>query len=66
MLGLRLASGVDLETLARETGESAWTADREQAVDRLVREGRLEREGDRLRIPRHAWLVADGVIRELI
>jgi oxygen-independent coproporphyrinogen-3 oxidase len=66
MLGLRLASGVDLEDIARETGESAWTADRERAIERLVREGRLEREGDRLRIPRHAWLVADGVIRDLI
>jgi oxygen-independent coproporphyrinogen-3 oxidase len=66
MLGLRLASGVDLETIARETGESAWTADRERAVDRLVRGGRLKREGDRLWIPREAWLVADGVIRELM
>lgn len=66
MLGLRLASGVDLETIARETGESAWTADRERAIDRLVRAGRLEREGDRLRIPRQAWLVADGVIREIM
>jgi oxygen-independent coproporphyrinogen-3 oxidase len=66
MLGLRLASGVDLGSIARETGESAWTADRERAIDRLVRAGRLEREGDRLRIPRKAWLVADGVIRDLI
>jgi putative oxygen-independent coproporphyrinogen III oxidase len=66
MLGLRLASGVDLGRIARETGESAWTADRKRAIDRLVRAGRLEREGDRLRIPRQAWLVADGVIRDLI
>jgi oxygen-independent coproporphyrinogen-3 oxidase len=66
MLGLRLVTGVHLGELARETGESAWTADREQAVERLVRAGRLERDGDRLRIPRDSWLVADGVIRELV
>jgi putative oxygen-independent coproporphyrinogen III oxidase len=66
MLGLRLASGVDLARIARETGASAWTADRERAVERLVRAGRLEREGDRLRIPRGARLFADGVIRELM
>ena len=35
-------------------------------VERLVRAGRLERDGDRLRIPRDSWLVADGVIRELL
>ncbi|HEX6271847.1 MAG TPA: radical SAM family heme chaperone HemW [Polyangiaceae bacterium] len=66
MLGLRLASGVDLERLARETGATAWTADRERAVDRLVRAGRLVRSGETLSIPRGAWLVADGVIRDLI
>jgi oxygen-independent coproporphyrinogen-3 oxidase len=66
MLGLRLAKGVDLGRVARETGEAAWTADRERAVERLVRAGRLERRGETLSIPRRAWLLADGVIRELI
>ncbi len=66
MLGLRLRAGVDLAELTRETGASAWTADRERAVERLVRTGRLEKDGDRLRIPRDSWLVADGVIRELV
>jgi oxygen-independent coproporphyrinogen-3 oxidase len=66
MLGLRLASGVDLGRLARETKTSAWTADRERAVERLVRAGRLERRGETLSIPKTAWLVADGVIRDLI
>lgn len=66
MLGLRLASGVDMGRLARETGASAWTADRERAVERLVRTGRLDRDGDNLCIPRDSWLVADGVIRELL
>ena len=66
MLGLRLASGLDLARAARETGATAWTADRERAVEGLVRAGRLEREGDRLRIPRGSRLFADGVIRELM
>jgi hypothetical protein len=35
-------------------------------VERLVRSGRLERRGETLAIPRRAWLVADGVIRDLI
>jgi oxygen-independent coproporphyrinogen-3 oxidase len=66
LLGLRLARGVDLAELARETGASAWTADRERAAERHVRAGRLERQGEILRIPRRAWLFSDGVIRDLI
>jgi putative oxygen-independent coproporphyrinogen III oxidase len=66
MLGLRLASGVDVGKVALETGATAWTADREHAVERLLERGTLERKGDILRIPRRAWLVADGVIRDLI
>jgi putative oxygen-independent coproporphyrinogen III oxidase len=66
MLGLRLASGVDLAELALQTKTSAWTADRERAVERLVRAGRLQRQGETLLIPQNAWLVADGVIRDLI
>jgi oxygen-independent coproporphyrinogen-3 oxidase len=66
MLGLRLASGVSTALIERETGSSAWTADRERTAARLVGMGRLERSGDRLRIPQKAWLFADAVIRELL
>jgi oxygen-independent coproporphyrinogen-3 oxidase len=66
MLGLRLADGIDLEHAAAETGATAWTSERERAAERLVRSGRLERSGDRLRIPKSAWLFADGVVRELL
>jgi len=66
LLGLRLAEGVDLDEAARETGAPAWTDERERAISRLVRSGRLAREGSRITIPRDAWLFADGVIRELL
>jgi putative oxygen-independent coproporphyrinogen III oxidase len=66
MLGLRLAEGVDLGRAERETGAVAWTPERERAAERLVRAGRLEREGERLRIPKSAWLFADAVVRELM
>lgn len=66
MLGLRLAEGIDLARAGRETGAAGFTREREQSADRLVRAGRLVREGDTLRIPKSAWLFADGVVRELM
>ena len=66
MLGLRLAEGVDLDALERDLGLQVWTQEREKAVARLARAGRIERRGARLVIPRSAWLFADGVVRELI
>jgi oxygen-independent coproporphyrinogen-3 oxidase len=67
LLGLRLAEGVDLRAAGRECGvEDAWTEERERAAMRLVRQGRLERDGDRVRIPQRAWLFADAVVRELL
>jgi len=66
MLGLRLAEGVDLARAERETGAVAFTRERERAAERLVRSGRLVRAGDTLRIPKSAWLFADGVVRELL
>jgi len=66
MLGLRLAEGLDVAHAERETGALAWTAARERAAERLLAAGRLERQGDRLRIPADSWLFADGVVRELI
>ena len=66
MLGLRLAEGIDLARAERETGAVAWTTARERASERLLAGGRLERQGQRLRIPADSWLFADGVVRELI
>ncbi len=66
MLGLRLAEGIDVAALERETGAAMWTRERERAAVRLEQSGRLERQGDRLKIPRSAWLFADAVVRELM
>jgi oxygen-independent coproporphyrinogen-3 oxidase len=66
MLGLRLAEGVDLDALERETGAPGWTPERRRVAERLARAGRLVIDGARLRIPRTARLFADGVVRELI
>jgi oxygen-independent coproporphyrinogen-3 oxidase len=66
MLGLRLREGVDMGRAERQTGAPAWTPARRRAAETLVRQGRLERHGDRLVVPASAWLFADAVIRELI
>jgi oxygen-independent coproporphyrinogen-3 oxidase len=59
MLGLRLRDGVDLGAAAQDLGIPPWTAERERAAGQLVTRGRLERDGDRIRIPAPAWLWAD-------
>ena len=66
MLGLRLAGGIDVEHAARSLGVEPWPPAREQAAARLVARDRLVRDGPILRIPPHAWLVADGTIAELL
>jgi oxygen-independent coproporphyrinogen-3 oxidase len=66
LLGLRLAEGVDLDALARATGIDPRTPERKRAIEKLVRADRLVEDGPRLRIPEHAWLFADAVIRELV
>ncbi len=66
MLGLRLASGVDVEEAARAVGAEPWPEERARNVERLVGKGRLLRDGSRLVIPPGAWLFADGTIAELL
>jgi putative oxygen-independent coproporphyrinogen III oxidase len=67
LLGLRLAEGLDLAAAARESGvEHAFSPERERAAQKLIANGRLERHGERLRIPAAAWLFADAVVRELL
>ncbi|MBK7581065.1 MAG: radical SAM family heme chaperone HemW [Myxococcales bacterium] len=66
LLGLRLAEGLDFGAAARELGVEAWTPERRRAVERLVGCGRLEQSGERLWIPKAAWLFADGTISELM
>ncbi len=66
MLGLRLADGLDAEAAAARTGAVLWTPERRRAARRLVERGRLVQEGERLFIPKAAWLFADGIIAELL
>lgn len=65
MLGLRLREGLDLAEAAQQTGAVAWTREREAAAEKLVRKGRLVREGDRIRVPREAWIWVDDSAAEL-
>lgn len=65
MLGLRIAEGMDLGASGRELGLDPWSPERLRAIDKLVERGRLERDGDRLRIPRAAWLFTDDTAARL-
>ena len=66
MLGLRLAEGFDLEAGANELSVNPWPDGRQRALDKLLHNGRIERNGGRLRIPKPHWLFADGIISELL
>lgn len=66
MLGLRLAEGLDVAAAATELGVEPPAPSRTRALARLVAQARLVVEGDRWRIPRSAWLLADGTIAALL
>ena len=66
MLGLRLASGIDLEQAARELGTELWTPERARARDRLLAQGKLTQRGSMVAIPKQHWLFADGIIAALM
>lgn len=66
LLGLRLAEGVALDELERETGASARTPERLRTIERLLARGRLSKDGERLCIPRDRWLFADAIIAEIM
>ncbi len=66
MLGLRLAEGVDLEQIRTRTGAAVRTPEREKSIARLVARGLLELDGELLRIPPRRWLLADGIIADVI
>jgi oxygen-independent coproporphyrinogen-3 oxidase len=65
MLGLRLREGLDLAAAAQDLGVSPWTDERTRAAAQLVSRGRLERDGDRIRIPAPAWLWTDDTAARL-
>lgn len=65
MLGLRLATGLDLAAAAQDLGLDPFTAERTRTIDALVARDRLERDGSRVRIPRAAWLFTDDIAARL-
>lgn len=66
MLGLRLAEGLDLRAAGNELGLDPMTRERRAALSRAFGRGQLETNGDRLRIPKSQWLLADGIISQLL
>jgi len=66
MLGLRMREGIAPGELEAATGAAFWTRDRSRAVERLTGNGLLERRGTRLAIPDAHWLLADGIVRDLL
>jgi oxygen-independent coproporphyrinogen-3 oxidase len=66
MLGLRLDRGVDVAAAALDLGVVGWTPSREKAAARLVRAGRVEVEGGRVRVTKRARLFTDGIAAELM
>jgi len=66
MLGLRLAEGVDIVDVERRTGSPFWTRERTRAVDKWRGRGVVSVDSNVLRLLPAHWLIADGVIGELM
>jgi putative oxygen-independent coproporphyrinogen III oxidase len=65
MLGLRLASGVDLDGFARRFGRASLTR-RRPALDELVTRGLLEESGGTVRLAPSATLLANEALCRLL
>lgn len=63
-LGLRKRAGIDLATARELWGGPlpGWEA----KISALVREGWLERQADRVRVPPHAFLVSNEIFQEFL
>jgi putative oxygen-independent coproporphyrinogen III oxidase len=64
MLGLRTSEGVDVGDLEERAGVDPRRG-RERELAKLVDEGRLTIDGDRLRVPHASWLQLDGIVTDL-
>ena len=65
MLGLRLASGIDLDHFARRFGNAA-VEERAATIETLLSKRLLEQNGARLRLSPRATMVANDVCSELL
>jgi len=59
VMGLRLAEGVDVQSIADRFGVEAVN---EAAVDRLIATGHLDRDGNCLRVTREGRLLLDSIL----
>ncbi len=66
MMGLRLAEGVDLATIAARSGISRGALVDATAVTRLTGHGLLEHSGDHLRVTPAGMLLLDGILGEIV
>lgn len=66
MLGLRLAEGFDWRASEARTGAPMWTKSRERAFTKWSQRGALSERDGRLHIARSHWLLADGIIADLM
>ncbi len=65
MLGLRLERGVDLGEAARALSVEPWPKDRAREAEKLLGRGRIERDGDRIWIPKASWIFANDTAARL-
>jgi coproporphyrinogen III oxidase-like Fe-S oxidoreductase len=65
MLGLRMATGLDLGKAREDLGVEPFTKERTRTIEKLVERKRLTREEDVLRIPKDAWLFTDDTASRL-
>lgn len=66
LLGLRLREGVDTQEIGRRFGSNLWTQARQRAAKRQISRGNAQLTANRLRIPEERWLLADGIIADLL
>lgn len=66
MTGLRLAKGLDTSALAVKTGLTLSELVNKSAMERLVKEGLLEKRGRSLAVTSTGWLVLNAITRELL
>jgi oxygen-independent coproporphyrinogen-3 oxidase len=65
MLGLRMATGIDLAAAGTDLGIDPYTEERKATIARLTSRSRLVAEGPHLRIPKDAWLFTDDTAARL-
>jgi len=64
VMGLRLGEGVDVTRIAALAGGTAPLDD--LAIDRLIGQGLMERDGDRLRATEAGMPVLEAILREIV